>query len=157
MLWAAEELFTVWLQLPISSELAAGRSSRAPLEPGMGHWSRGRLALIWHQMQWLHCCSCWLQRQGQVPFSSAVLCLCIPSHEALLVHHTRTARAIPAAGISSQKTQKESQAYRNKNWISGHANVHSHCWKQFCSFRSVRAVTDVSVSVLSLFEQWQSS
>lgn len=45
MLWATEELFTVWLQFTISSELAAGPSTRATLEPGTGvdNWEQRTL------------------------------------------------------------------------------------------------------------------
>lgn len=47
------------------------------------------------------------------------------------------------------RLKMRARADRDKNWTPGNANVHSHCWKQLCSFRSVRAVTDVFVSVLS--------
>ena len=117
------------------------------------------LKLLWNHMQWLHHRSFWLQRRGSFllhyQFCASLHTF---SHEALQACHTCIPRAIHAAVILSQKTeQKRTIADRDKNWIPGNGNVHSHCWKQLYSFRNIRASACIFVCVLSLFKQGQLS
>lgn len=132
MLWATEELLTVWQGQEWDWKQRTGwgcYDTSGGITAAAGSRGRGR---------------------GSFPLHLQ-FCVSISSQEALLVCHSHTARATRAAVTSSQKTQTETQPDRDKNWIPGHANVQAHCWKQLCSFRSVRAATDVFVSVLSLW------
>lgn len=151
MLWATEEIFPVWLQFTISSELAAGQSTLATLEPGtgMGNWSRGH------------------RKAGTVMTPDAVvaslqLLAAEPGAGSLFIcsfmclHFlTRGTAGVPHSHSQSHSCcyfipEESKRADRDKNWNPDNAIVHSHCWKQLCSFRSVKAVTVVFVSVLPL-------